>query len=153
MARLFDDASSEFLINNNAVISSLPFAMVAWARSNDLGADQDVLVISTIANQRESFGLTFRGGDGGDPVGAYSFAVGTDFDLAVTSSGYSANIWHHVCAIFVSSTDRRVLIDGGSKGVNTDSNLPSGMDTTTIGRLTRVGSTSYFSGDIAEVAV
>lgn len=149
MARLFDDASSEHLRNGNAVLTTYPFTMGGWAYSDDLTINQQVVGIYD-ASSADWWRLQMAGITSGDPVEFHSRKGGTQ-RTATTTSGYSANTWHHVCAVATSATDRAVFIDGGSKGTNTQGSTPANLDRTSIGVRDSSSQAAFFSGRIAEV--
>jgi len=61
---------------------------------------------------------------------------------------------HHGCAVFESTTDRRIYLDAGGKVTNTDSlSSPSGLNRITIGYSDRATNALFFDGEIAEVGV
>lgn len=151
MARLFNDASSEYLEIDQAVISDVPCAMVGWFTSNSLLDGQIIIGIADKDVGVRSMGIAARGDFVGDPVHAWSFFG--DYRAAESSSGYSANTWHHVAGLWASATDRRVLLDHGSKGTNSQSQTASNLDRSSIGRVGDSSPGNYMSGRIAEAAV
>lgn len=155
MARLFNDASSEYLEYSSAVLTAVPITMAAWFRSDDAVATQSLVSISRNATTEERFQLRANGSPAGDPVQALATAnnnatVGT----ASTSTGYSVNTWHHAAGVFTSSTSRAAFIDGGSKGTNTTNVTPGTLNTTSLGAYAiPAGRSQYMSGRIAEAAI
>lgn len=151
MARLFDDASEEYLKIDQAVVSGVPLAMAAFFKSDDL-ANNQVIISLTNAAGSSIFMLWAAGPDGGDPI---RVQTGDEVSGAVagTSSGYSAGTLHHACGIFASATDRRVFIDGGSKGTNAVNITPVNLNTTSIGARIRAAVSLPMSGLIAEAAI
>jgi len=149
MSRLFDDAQSEYLEINQAVLSGTPLAMVCLFNTDELDNIKTLMCISDKDISDVSFWLAlhsndtvFCGTEGGG-VGYYAY----------TTSDYSADTWQHACGIFASATDRRVLIDGGNKGTNADAATPAGLDRTSIGVWGSGGHSYYMSGKIAEAAI
>lgn len=152
MARLFDDASSQRLEINLAVIAAVPLTLACWFRSNDLTVTQDLIAIADKDVDTHYFRLIADGAAVGDPVSAVARGGGTSA-IAVTSAGYTANTWQHACAVFTSATSRAAFLDGANKGTEATNATPAGMDRTSIGRLGRLTATAYMSGEIAEAAV
>lgn len=148
MARLFNGSTDS--IRAATPVTAAPISVSLWARTSSVTLDEDPLSIvdmSAAATQR--FRVNFAGTVGGDPVRAVTNAA-----IAASSSGFSANTWHHVLAVFGASNSRAAYIDGGSKGTNTTSATPTGIDGITIGcRDGDTGAAAFFVGDIAEVAV
>lgn len=151
-ARLFADASSQFLGNDTAPVTAAPFTMAIWGRSDDATVDQDAIWIGDKDVADNFWTLRFQGAVAGDPLRftVNSAAGGTSAD---TTTGYTANTWHHACAVEASATSHTIYIDGGSSAASTTSRSPAGADRINIGRRGDSTPTNYFSGDLAEAAV
>jgi hypothetical protein len=125
--------------------------MACWFRSDDTTINQTLMCISDTGTDVNYFRLSAMGASAGDPVRADTTATTTgDAD---TTTGFSANTWHHACGVFAGTADRRAFIDGGSKGTDVVNEVPTGLDTTAIGRLARLTPAGYTSGRIAEAAI
>mgnify|MGYP001607049776 CR=1 FL=1 len=152
MARTFQDAT-QYLSLATAIVTAYPFTVAAWANSDDATLNQTIWSVGVSSTDNDMWRLQFRGADAGDPVRLVSRnAAGAQND-AITTTGYTAGTWHHACGVGASATDRRVFIDGGSKGTNTTSNTPAPTNITRIGLLARSSGGGRFDGPIAEVAV
>lgn len=149
MARLFDDASTEYLGNVGAVVLAEPMTLAGWFYS-DLDGGQTIVSVGDSAGTHY-FGLQLRGQDGGDPVVAKSF--GSANVHASSTSGYSVNTWHHGVAVFAANDDRAAFIDGGNKGTESTASTVSTPDASSIGVSADSTPYGYFSGRIAEVGV
>src|SRR3990167_198321 len=152
MARNFTRASSHFLKNSSAIVTSYPFTLAAWFNSQDTTNSQDIFMIGKDSAPEAGWRLNAGGNAAGDPIRAINRAS-SNFYIAVTSTGYTANTWYHACGVWASSTSRAVYINGGSKGTNITDNTPSGVNNTNIGRADEgTIPANYFDGQIAEVA-
>ena len=149
MARLFDDAQSEYLQIDQAVLTGLPLAMVCFFNTNDMASSQTLMNIVDKNVEDQGFFLFLHTSI--DIVAAGSY--GGDWSHASSSISYSVNTWHHACGLFVSDTDRRAFIDGGSKGTDATDITPVGLDRTCIGRNADSSPNNYMSGMIAEAAI
>ena len=153
MARGFQRADKDYL-GYVGVVASMPFTMACWFKSSDTTNAQCLMAF---VNQSGGVNgdwhqLRLAGGAAGDPVHAVSYA--TAAQTAATSTGYSANTWHHACGIFASATDRRAYIDGGSKGTNTTAQSPVSLSHTSLGWLWRSDNPApALAGSIAEAAI
>jgi len=149
MARLFDDGSSEYLIRAEVVHSATPMAMGCWFNTNDLSIHQCLMAISDEDAVSDYRSLQIVQTSGNLYVLDYRNGAG----IAETTSGCSINNWHHACGIFASATDRRVLLDGDSKGTDNTNLTPINLDNTSIG--IRVQSSNFWpmSGLIAEAVI
>ena len=151
MARLFNDATPDWLSINTAAVTAMPLTLACWFNSNDATLTQGLVWLGDKDSDTHMFYLAARGATAGDPISAFIYGVSNA--EALTSTGYSANTWHHACGVYTSATSRAAYIDGGSKGTNTTSITPSGVDRTSIGRLNRLTPSQAFSGRIAEVGI
>lgn len=152
MSRLFDDAASDRLTNANAVIVGYPFTLACWFNSDNIGISQVLMSVGDTGTADNYHYLRAAGSVASDPVQAGSAAGGTARNAA-TTTGYSTNTWHHACGVFTAAADRAAFIDGGSKGTNTQSTSPAGVDATAIGRLETSTPANHMSGMIAEAAI
>ena len=132
--------------------------MACWFNSDDATLSQFLMGISSENDYAyHHFGLWADGSVAGDPIKADTYD-GTSA-VAASTSGFSANTWHHACAVWSATNARAAYIDGGSKGTDTTSCTPASLDNVTIAALYRwagasnlVGA-SLMSGSIAEAAV
>jgi hypothetical protein len=154
MARLFDDAASQYLHIASAVKTATPLTMACWFYSDDIAAYQVLMSLkhNGSATGFNTFFLAAVGSVVGDPIRAFTGAAAA-FSFADTTTGYSANTWHHACAVFAASNDRRAFIDGGSKGTENTARVPAGINETLIAKAGSTGLAQYMSGRIAEVAI
>lgn len=135
MARLFVKASSDYIdVGTTAQFSAPPFSVVCWFNMTNATQQHFLWTTSDLSNSLQSLAaFSARGNLGGDPLRAST--VASTGVVADTSTGYSANTWHHAAAVYTSTASRAVYIDGGSKGTNTETRTPTGQDTTNIGAI------------------
>ncbi len=148
MARLFDDAASEYLQIEQAVVG-IPLAMACFFNINDgtnsqaliniVDKDVDVQQLNFYTDSFQLVTALVRDAGGGS--------------VATASVTHSINAWHHGCAIFVTTTDRRAFLNGANKGTNATSITPINLNRTSIGRRGTVTPAVYISGMIAEAAI
>jgi hypothetical protein len=154
MARSFDDGSSEYLYNAGAPVTATPCTLACWFYSDDLTVNQNLIGLGNSGATRGQIRILAAGNVGGDPVRAQQQdAVSAATGNADSSSGYSANTWHHACGVFTTDDDRTVYLDGGSSVNNTDVTGDPSIDHMSIGVLWRSDLIQYMSGNIAEAAV
>ena len=151
MARLFNDGDSEYLEIDQAVIAAPPNSCAAQIYSDNVASEPVVIQGGDKSSNQHRWGLTLRGDVDGDPVGAYTQV--TSYSRTDTTTGYSANTWHHVAGVWYDATNRSAFIDGGSKDTNPAIQTILGQDRFSIGRNGRLSPGNYFSGSIAEAAV
>ncbi len=152
MARLFDDGSSEYLELDSAPVAAAPFTMACWFYSDDVTIEQTMMFIGDKDFDNRRWNLDLNGTVGGDPI-SFTVVDAGGAGTATSTTGASVNTWHHACAVEVTTTDRRVFIDGGSKGTNAANRTPASTDRISIGRVGRATPFGYFSGRIAEAVI
>jgi len=151
VARLFDDASSQYLTVGSAVLTAAPITMACWFNTDDDTVDQMLMVFARVASTTPHRSLRFAGADNTlrfverpDAGGNYA---------ATSTSTISANTWHHCCGISAAANDRRVLLDGGNKGTESTNIGALTTDYTDIGGRHTAGIPDYASGCIAEAGI
>jgi len=151
MARLFDDAQNEYSEIDQAVLSGRPLAMVCWFNTDDDTSTQSLMIITDKSAAFDYLRLYIHGNN---DITAYDRSA-TASDGAKELTGFAVNTWHHACGIFVSATDRRVILNGTLKATNaTNVGAINNLDRTSLGRYSVIGSeTNYLSGMIAEAAI
>lgn len=153
MAYSFDGAS-DFLVSGastaQAGATATPLTLSCWFQSANTTSNYLLCgVIENSGGGTNEFSLWASGGVAGDPVQAISRT--TSSAAASSSTGFSANTWHHACGVFTSATSRAAFIDGGSKGTNTTSRTPGSLARYIIG--SRNDATGQLNGLAAEFAI
>lgn len=146
MARLLDGIDDGLTVAS-AVATAAPMTMACWFIANNITAEHVLMDIDD-GSDANKFQIRASGAVASDPIRALTVAASTS-SIAVSSTGYSANVWQHACGVFASATDRRAFVNGGSKGTNATSRTPSGLTTLRIGREL----TAFAAGRIAEAAI
>jgi hypothetical protein len=153
MAVNLNGVNQYLFCNFTAHASSYPFTMAGWMYTTNLnqigvlvGIDDDSVLQNCIH---------FRGTEAGDYLAAATYATG--WALAYTSTGVSSGTWHHFMAVYNSATDRRIYIDGASKGTDTANQDASAATDLNIGcRYGHTGGAAaslHFEGKLAHVGV
>ena len=151
MARLFDDASSQYLEVASVPTADMPLSIACWFYTDSDSALQSLVTLADVTASSKFYRLQAEGTVAGDPVQAVYARTSTV--SAATTSGYSTNTWHHALGTFTSVDLRTAYIDGGSKGTEATN---MGVFTPTalaIGRSNDSSPDRYVSGSIAEVAI
>lgn len=151
MARAFASGSSEYLLVNQAVVSGTPFTLACCFYPTQDTANQVLLSVAD-KDDGDYHGLWASGAQAGDPLRANTWTGGADY-IAETSTGFTINTWHHGCGVWAADNDRRVYIDGGSKGTNADNWTVANIDRFRISASADATPFGYFDGRIAEAAV
>jgi hypothetical protein len=152
MARLFDDVSSEYLEYGSGVLTAVPVTLACWAYVDDMTPGYLCLMgLCNSGSNTDSFTLFCVDDLGTNEMWARTAQAG--WTEAESTSGFSTNTWFHACGVFSAVDSRAAYLNGGSKGTDSTSKTPSGINRTVIGRLTRPSAANYMSGRIAEAAI
>ena len=149
MSRLFDSSSSEKLLAEFSP-PAYPFVLACFFNVTNTTAMHTLMSVAD-KDATHYYSLAANGDLTGDPVTARSYD-GTIHD-AKTSTSYSADTWHHACAIMASDIDRRAFIDGGSEGSGTWPDTCPNLDNIKIGVTADSSPFGYTDGTIAEAAL
>ncbi len=158
MARLFDDASTEFLDSEPQTIpTGFPLTISAWAFMDDVTVDGTIFGYYDANQTKNWFRVHFR--TSGDRFRADVFRLSGGINAAADSgeTDLAQDTWHHVAGTATESGGTvtvNCFSNGGSKGTQSQTNDadPSLMDNVTIGFLGDSSPGGEFSGRIAEVA-
>ena len=128
--------------------------MACWFNLTSATASQTLLSIAHSSGGFIGPRLLAEGAAVGDPIRA-DYTIGASTGIARTTSGYSANTWHHACGVYDSTASRTAYLDGGNSGTDTTSVIgPMVVNTLTIAGRFNGGSIGLFAiGLIAEVGI
>jgi len=150
MARQF--TPNEFMSLGSALVTEAdyPFTFACWFKVPNVTTNYMLMSTARIGNNLHFHTMYVAGSIAGDPVRVGARGGSTSANWAKTTSGYSANVWHHACGVFAANNDRRAYLDGGSKGTTATGRNPASIDQFYLGRY-EAG--IYLNGHIAEAAV
>ena len=154
MARLFDDAASEYLENTTGTpVSGVPLTMAAWFYCDDVvtWTSRTLIAIQDKDSGDDWIRLYIRAGDANEARAGARSSLGHDHAAATTT--YSGNAWHHAGAVFTTTTSRAAYLDGRAKGTNATAITPLALDSVSVGRIGDSSPGEYMSGRIAEAVV
>jgi hypothetical protein len=147
------NGSSQSLSLASAPVNIAPLTLACWFNSSSTTTNQRLIHLAG-SEGNDYFDLGIRGADAGDPVAAIVNNASTQVQIVATSTGYSANTWHHACGVFASSTSRTAYIDGGSSSTGTLNSTPAfAPNRLRIGVFGTSILSQYFNGLIAEVGI
>lgn len=148
MARL-GWSTSNFLRLSSALVTTTPLSISAWAVTSITTGSQ---TIAGVYSPSTGWFNLF--------VSTASVAVSTatpTASTALTTTAITANVWFHACGVWASATDRRAFLNGGGKGTNAISRIPTGLDRVSMGILDGTAVSSPWApagtGLIAEVGI
>lgn len=158
MARLFDDANSQYLEYNGGVVTAVPISMACWFNTDDLTVLEMLMSVSAVPigpTLTSTFCLYVDGTAAGDPVKAGT--QNNTFAAAASSAGPSLNTWGHACGVWSAINARAAYFNGANKGTNNTSLTPNVPTKTDIGCYYTWTTSGvpyrFWSGLIAEAAM
>lgn len=153
MSLLFDDASSQYLSNANAIVSGTTLTMACWFNTNDITISQVLFSIGR-STSTEQTTLLLVAAATGTGVNARLIHTNTGGGAsATTTTEAAANGWHHAIGL-LNAGSKTVQLDAG--GSNTNAIVGIGtytVDRTYIARRANNGVANYHSGLIAEAGL
>ena len=150
---LFDDAQSEFMQREAAVVTGAPLTMACWYKTDAAATFQELMDVVDDSNAISNwFRLLLRG------TGQVSFFCSEEGTGSEHAEGgaYSAGVWQHVAGVAVSSALRTGYLNGSAGTPVTTDLTPTGIDRTNVGALVRVARSSVvgeMSGNILWPAI
>ena len=152
MALEFIDGSSEYLSNANAILTNEPMTMACWFNADTTTTGYTIISIGDTTDSNSYWNMNLSAS--GEVSAAKLENVGFNYGESLTTTTFSAGVWHHACATFTSDTLRTSYLDGGGKGTNTTNVVdPSPVLSTFIGAIADATPSVYMDGEIAEVAI
>lgn len=142
------NGSSHYLEKDSAPITTSPLSVGGFFRSDSTPSAPEVLFSLVDKDVADNYFRLYIEVAGDDQVVWQATNVSTAQALSTTF--WSINTWHHALGVEASPTDRRVYLDGGGKGTDTTSKIPSGLDRVSLGRLGDSTPGSYFDGRLGE---
>jgi hypothetical protein len=143
------NGSTQSLSTASTPVTAAPMTLACWFNSDSATVAQRLIEVRLSTTNYFSLGI--RGQDAGDPV-AIVISQGGAAEITRTTSGYSANTWHHACGVFTSTTSRAVYLDGGSSATGTGTRSPDTPNQIQIG-IFAGDNVQYFDGRMAEVGI
>lgn len=153
MAYDFVRASSMYLEATSTPVTALPVTLAALASPNDIVNNHSILSLADKDGAGNYLSIEAGGGVASDPVRAIS-AVADVRVGASTSTSYSASVFQHMVARFVTTASRDAFLNGAGKGNNTSSSVIALIDSIQIGRNVAIaGSAQLLDGKVAYAAI
>jgi hypothetical protein len=149
MSRLFDDASTQYLLHSAAVVTAAPTTFSIWFYQDDTAVNCSIFKVGD-TDALSGFGLNTLSGPGA--IQWQSRLGGTNRTVDSTAN-WSANTWHHALGMEISAASRKIYLDGGNDAENTPSVTPTNIDNAAIGAwATNSAVVQHFSGMLAHGA-
>lgn len=125
--------TDDYASTSDIPVAAAPLTMMAWVYTTSNTVISNVMMIGDASAADHWFALNLRGDVGGDPVEAQARDGSTG--AARTGGTYSINTWHHVAAVFSSTTSRTAYLDTIPSTPDTTAITPAGLDIFSIGEL------------------
>ena len=129
--------------------------MGAWFKPDFATAHESIFSIQHYGGGAggDNHALKVRGDLTGNPVTAHSYQTGETPAWAESTTGITAGEWHYALGVWAATDDRRVYLDGGSKGTDSADWTCPGINAISIAASKRDGGDDrYFTGAAAHAA-
>lgn len=151
MARFFNDASSQYVENTSPTVTGPPFTMACFYLSDDSTVSQTLMSLANSATTNQFYWMVIVATS---KVIRGQAVTGAGAGNADTSAGGNINVVNHAAYREEdTSASRASFLNGSSKGTNTDSRSPTGINRYSVGRLAISSPSNYHSGMIAWPAI
>ena len=149
------NGSSQHLSTASSPIDTLtyPFAIACQFRPSNTTSTG--VIVSLAPSTGSYWSVVAAGTIAGDPVAAYHSSGTVAANAGLSTSGYSASVWNHGCAVFSSVSSRTAYLNGDAAGTNTTtaSKLLAATEINIAARRLNGALGTYFNGQVAEVGI
>lgn len=153
MARSFASGSSEYLQVVGVAISGLPCTMACWvSKTGTDWSGYTAMWHGEVGETNEYYGVEITHTSGVAQARLVARSGGVEW---VDGSTFASSEWHHLGAVFLSTTDRDLYLDGSYDAGGTN-NIGDGFgshDQIAIGRAADSSPGGYMNGGISECAM
>ena len=145
MALVTSTSGPKYAVYAGAVVAAPPFTVALWAYPLNTTEDHYIWALSNASLTRNHIIALYGNytGFGTDNVTAVSDDGSGSAAYAVATGSFVANSWQHFCGVWAATNDRRIYLNGGSKGTETTTKTPT-VDRTLDGAVL-AGGTAYGS--------
>lgn len=148
MARLFTRSSSQRGTYAGSVVSGRPLTLAGWFYTTDGSGTGTIISLSAAAAALDCYLLDISGGK----ARAIDAAGGTTA-VCISAGSYPTSQWVHVAAVFRTTTDRSVWLNGVETTNGDTAGTPT-LDITTVGALAQASVFSnHMEGHLAEIGI
>jgi hypothetical protein len=151
MSLSFTAASSQYMSTTSPPITAAPFTVCYWFKVPTVTVSQYPFGLGNSADTGQYFGLFPAGTVALDPV---RFVVNASANSNVdTTTSFTANTWHHACAVEAAANDHRAYLDGAGKQTEGTTRNVTGINRMSVGALLRTTASNYLDGLVAHLAI
>lgn len=146
------NGSNQYLEGTHTPITSWPMTLSIHFNADAINAYYTAFSVTDASEQFQRAAIRMRGDQSGDYLEGF---VEGGANVAKSSTGFSANTWHHACFVATGDNERSIQLDAGGKVTDFDGPVTwaSGADTITIGQMSGANPEGYFNGSLAEAAM
>jgi len=144
------DGTNQRLTPASTPVTAAPLTMACWFRPANTTSAGALITLTDSAGV-QYFTLYADGNSAGDRVRIYVAGSGGSPTVS-TTSGFSANVWNHACAVEAATNSRTVYLNGGNSANNALNTVPQSITNFNIGSFLAV-SGNFLNGQIAEVGI
>lgn len=140
------DGSNDRVEINERIVDDYPFTISVWLKTTDSGTVQAVVNLADSDLSNSYYGIDVRSN------GKVRLVARNTQSRTITGDVLNDGEWYNVVAVFNSSTDRKLYLNGIINGTqSTEVTFNSGADRWSIGRWGDSSPNRYFEGSIDEV--
>ena len=143
------DGIDDYIYIDDSIVTSYPFTISAWFKTNT-----DPLIITDISNSTiDNLNYVLRiNSEGYADCGARN--GGSSFSSAISNIVVNDNKWYHIVGIFESNTIRKLYLNNEFQNENNgDVSFNTNVNGFNIGRAGDLTPSNFFSGSIDEIAI
>lgn len=140
---------NDYVQANGMIISSYPFSISVWLRTNNSGTEQAVVNLASSSSSSPYYGIDITN------AGNVRLVARSNNARYIVGSKVNDGQWHHVVAVYSLQNDRTLYVNSHefTSTNNQASNLPNSLDRWTFGRWGSSTPGNYFYGDIDDVRI
>lgn len=140
------DGSNDYVETNERIVDDYPFTISVWLKTTDSGTDQAVVNLADSDLSNSYYGIYVS------PDGRVRLMARNIQSRTMEGDVVNDGEWYNVVAVFNSSTDRKLYLNGIINGTqSTEVTFNSGADRWSMGRWGDSSPNRYFEGTVDEV--
>ncbi len=125
----FTSATPDYLFRTgSAPVIDYPFTMSCWVNPDNVSQDSVLIWMGDDSVTSEWWGIGWF-----PDATAYLITVDGANQVARTTNTLTVGVWHHVCGVAISSTERYIFLDATDKSDSTADLSPDGADAVAVG--------------------
>ncbi|MDP2217798.1 MAG: LamG-like jellyroll fold domain-containing protein [Methanolobus sp.] len=140
------DGADDYVQVNEKIITGYPFSISLWLNTTSSGSEQAVANLAYSSAQNSYYGIDMTSG------GVVRLVARNTNARYLNGVQINDGQWHHVVAVYRSSNDRTLYVDGVSAGTDgRGTNFNANSNRWTFGRWGDSTPSNYFNGYIDDV--